>query len=175
MRWILDDGPLGSLADVASEERLVGYGPGKLWIAEQTQRDADQSPSRAELLTIEVPGGEKLIESFEIQLGTADPAERILMELHDEASSTVNLAEQQAIAWAQTHADDAVLVTADKRAAMIALAELGRSRVAHPFDLWIHLLEAEALALSEFRALCNRTRGKDQGLPRMPDRVTSLL
>jgi hypothetical protein len=65
------------------------------------------------------------------------------------------------------------VLTADKRASLTALAELGRSRVAHPFDLWIELLEHEAISLADFEHLCRRTKNHDSGLRRMPGRVAS--
>lgn len=68
-----------------------------------------------------------------------------------------------------------MFVTADTRAALTALAELGRMRVAHPFDLWLHLREQGVLATSAFKALCQRTKRRDQGLERMPDRVAKFI
>jgi len=50
-----------------------------------------------------------------------------------------NRAEHEAIAWALIHGPESVFVTADKRASLTALAELGRGRVCHPFDLWLEL------------------------------------
>ncbi len=64
-----------------------------------------------------------------------------------------------------------MFVVFDKRATVLALAELGRRRVGHAFDLWIEL-EAKGLISGEcFQRLCEATKSKDKGLKRMPARV----
>jgi len=72
-----------------------------------------------------------------------------------------------------SHRSDAVFVTQDRRAAMLALAELGRSRVAHPFDLWLHLQDRDLIRRAEFKELCRRTVTADTGLPGVPWRLLS--
>lgn len=172
MQWILDDGPFDTLADLAEPRNLRRYPPGKLVVAGQTTEDADGSRARVRLLEVETREGDRLVDSFEIFLGGDDPAGEIFLQLLGEEQTTVNRAELESIAWVLAREDrDALFVTADKRAALTALAELGRSRVAHPFDLWIELLDQGAVETEEFQNLCERTKGKDQGLRRMPPRV----
>lgn len=110
-----------------------------------------------------------------VLIGSNDPAAQVFLELHGEEKTTVNQAEREAIAWALTHEPEAIFVTTDRRATVTALAELGRERVAHPFDLWLYLLDRELLSSTDFRSLCEFTRRKDQGLERMPDRVKKRL
>lgn len=170
MRWVLDDGTFDTLADFGRPE-LLAYPPGRLVVAPSTAQAATDSEARARLLRLETPNGHRLFEIFEILLDGEDPAAAIFLELHREAETSVNRAEREAIAWALARADDAVFVTEDKLAALIALAELGRTRVAHPFDLWIELREADAVTPADFKRLCDRTKGRDQRLPRMPGRA----
>jgi hypothetical protein len=98
-----------------------------------------------------------------------------LIELHPDPASTTDLAEHESIAWALVHGPDAVFVSSDRRATLTALAELGRERVAHPFDLWLDLRKRRWLSPRAFERLCELTRKNDQGLPRMPKRVSELL
>lgn len=175
MRWILDDGPFDHLADEANLERLVDSYRGRLIVAPSTARGALPSSARTRLLNARLTNGKPLVQVFELLLSKDDPAAEIFLELHGQEKTTTNRAEMEAIAWILVHAADGVFVTADRRAALTALAELGRTRVAHPFDLWIELLNGDALTPEEFRALCNRTRQKDQGLVRMPGRVQNHL
>ena len=104
-------------------------------------------------------------------IGGEDPAAEVFFQLHEDPAATTDRAEHESIAWAQVHGEDTVFVCADRRAALTALAELGRARVAHPFDLWIDLRDRAWLTGSEFAALCTLTRKHDQGLPRLPGRV----
>jgi hypothetical protein len=176
MRWILDDGPFDCMARVLEPERVSGWKPGWLLVAPTTAKDAAQSePRRALLEARSRDRDQEVIGSFEIFHGTGDPAAGILAELHGGSESTDDLAERESIAWALTHDPDAVLVTGDKRAALTALAELGRGRVAHPFELWIELLEAELIDRDGFEELCRWTKNADQGLTRTPGRVSAAL
>lgn len=170
MRWILDDGPFDVLASV-QPEGLIRYPPRYLVIAQSTALAAKQSEGRTRLLGLRNPDGGSLIDVFEVIVSGSDPAGTVFLALHPDETSSLDRAECEAIAWALTRSDDAVFVTEDTRAALTALAELGRARVAHPFDLWIDLLEENAVSTEEFRQLCHRTQRKDQGLPRMPDRA----
>lgn len=90
--------------------------------------------------------------------------------LRQPVESSANLAENQAIAWALAERDDAVLVTVDKRAAVLALAELGRSRVAHAFDLWMQLRDECNISTEEYDELCDATLRADQSLKVLPIR-----
>ena len=84
---------------------------------------------------------------------------------------TKDLAEHESIAWALTQTAEVVFVTADRRASLTALAELGRGRVAHPFDFWLHLYAGGLVNRQQVDALCDRTRRSDSGLPRLPPRT----
>ncbi len=170
IRWILDDGPFDDLA-TTKPANLGTYSTGLLLIAPTTEREASRSSARKRLLEAERSGGEQVFQVFDVLLAEGDPVGETFLELHGGERTPTNRAEMEAIAWALHEARDAVFVTADLRASMTALAELGRGRVAHPFDLWIELLQAEALTPADFEALCTRTWRKDQGLVRIPSRI----
>lgn len=53
----------------------------------------------------------------------------------DDRSSTANLGEQECIALCTTTVTDSVFTSLDKKALALALAEIGSSRVAHPFEM----------------------------------------
>lgn len=149
----------------------MGWPAGKLLVAGSTHGAARQSSVRRRLLAATNEQGQRIFETFQVMVEKEDPAGRILLELHTDETTTTNMAEREAIAWALTHGHSAVFVTADKRASLTALAELGRSRVCHPFDLWLELLDAALISGSGFQELCEATRKKDLGLERMPGRV----
>mgnify|MGYP003376662509 CR=1 FL=1 len=69
---------------------------------------------------------------------------------------------------------EAVFVAEDKGAAFLALSELGRGRVATPFDLWDDLLGRSVIALAGFKRLCAATERSMQPL-RPPVRVARRL
>lgn len=176
MRWLLDDGPFGHLAGVVASDMATRWRAGHLGIASQTARDhRERSPQGRALLDVRTGGGSSVIETASIRFGAEDPAADVLAELHRDGVGTTDLAERQAIAWLLVHGPDTVFVAADKRAALTALAELGVGRVGHAFDVWIDLLDRQWIDLDEFARLCERTRKHDQGLERMPDRVSELL
>lgn len=172
MHWILDDGPFGHLAKVCSRYGVVHWESRRLWVANTTAMAA--SPPSRQLLAAEVDN-DPLVSTFEISLGAGDPAEQVLVDLHPDISSTTDLAEHESIAWALVHDPEAVFVCADRRASLTALAELGRRRVAHPFDLWLDLRSVGWLSPGMFEDLCQLTYRHDQGLPRMPQRVSEKL
>jgi hypothetical protein len=88
----------------------------------------------------------------------------------DATNATRDLGEDESIAYCIEEARDATFVTMDKRAAYIALSELGPGRVAVPFDLW-HWLRSEGLITSaECATLCEVTLRQDNGLPGIPRR-----
>jgi hypothetical protein len=165
--WILDDGPLGVLAETVKPAAVGSWPPGELLIAEQTAVDAagDRSGRRPGLLTLQAKG-EPVIGVVRLPLGSR--AAHILYDhLGRGSDDTEGRAERQAIAWAID-----VFVTHDKRAALTALAELGRGRGAHTFDLWIRLHASGHVTDEQFAALCERTAKRDDGLPGVPWRVT---
>lgn len=86
------------------------------------------------------------------------------------------MAEHESISWAQSEAPDTVFVSVDKGAIMIALAELGRERVASPFDLWIDLFRRRWLVESEFVRLCDHSYGQAKDLLQgKPKRIVEML
>lgn len=65
-------------------------------------------------------------------------------------------------------------MTEDKGAALLALGELGRSRVASSFDLWDDLRTRGVVDQARFDRLCNQTRIKgNTSLPGVPWRLRS--
>lgn len=173
MRWILDDGPLDLLASLTDLTKLASYPAGRLCVAPATAAAA-RSENRIRLLSVEAADGSAIFHRFEILLGSDDPAAELLLRLRAQERSPINLAEYEAIAWAAVHAEDAILVTQDKRAALIGLSLLGLAKVAHPYDVWIDLFDNSIVTEAEFRRLCEQSRRKEQNDPvlrHLPDRV----
>jgi hypothetical protein len=114
--------------------------------------------------------GEPVIEVHSIMVGSQ--AARFLFEdLRPNApSATKNLGEDAAIAYCAIERTDACFVTMDKGAAFLGLAELGRGRVATPFDLWDDLLCQGLIAPDEFSNLCEIVR-KSLALAGVPRRI----
>ena len=75
---------------------------------------------------------------------------------------TANLAEHQAIAWIISERRDGIFVTEDKKAAFLALAELGCGRVAHSHDLWLYLRDEGIINPLQFANLCKATCRTDR-------------
>jgi len=171
LRWILDDGPFGHLAKAIDPEDTNHWQADALLVAGATAAVA--TPTSKALLEVRVDA-KPIVATFEIRLGSGDPAEQVLIELRPDTMSTADLAEHESIAWAQVHGLDAIFVCADRRAALTALAELGKGRVAHPFDVWLDLRKRGWLNPGVFERLCQLTLKHDQGLPRMPARVQDL-
>ncbi len=158
--WILDDGPFGHLAKFARVEDLTDWPQGRLYVAEQTVLDARHSPARHALLAAD----NTPFMSFNIMVGT--PAADIVYEhLRRTASrATANLAEHQSIAWVISERPDAVFVTEDKKAAFLALAELGSGCVAHSHDPWLYLRDKSLVDQTQFENLCRATCRTDQSM-----------
>jgi len=175
VRWILDDGPFDALASLVEPSSLALYTSGRLIVAPTTARETRRSSSRARFLEATTQDGRSLVEVFDLLVEGDDAAGNIFLELHGEEKTTNDRAERESIAWALAHAKDAILVLEDRRAALTALAELGCARVAHSFDLWIDLFEEGVITATEFQGLCERTKRRDSGLNRMPERVTRRL
>lgn len=167
MIWLVDDGPLEDLARVIAGRSLADWPKGEFWVATQTSDDAKFQ--REKLLA----AAGSPFNVFEVEVGS-EAADVLYTHLRAGSSGTADLAEHQGIAWALTEAMEACFVSRDKRALSIALAELGLGRVAHAFDLWIHLRDNELVTQDEFNELCKRTLNADQGLPGLPIRCRSL-
>lgn len=168
--WIIDDGPFGNLAQSFSATVLASWKRTRLIVAKATADAVDQDGSGNRRALLGPDDGDQPFEIIDIQLD--DPAAEILFNhLRRDMGGGADLAEHQAIAWALVHSPEAVFVCQDKRAALIALAELGRGRVAHPFDLWLHLRDEGEISDGQFDDLCERTRRVDQALPGIPWRI----
>lgn len=145
--WVLDDGPFGSLA---KHYNRVWSWPARFLhtVAEvASAASLDRSGRRNSLLDMQ-HSGQPVIEVHSIMAGSK--AANFLFEYlrPRAASATKNLGEDAAIAYCVTERTDACLVTDDKHAAFLALAELGRGRVATPFDLWDDLLSRSSVRTS---------------------------
>ncbi|MBI4700345.1 MAG: hypothetical protein HY744_04105 [Deltaproteobacteria bacterium] len=161
------------LAETIAPAAPASWPPGELFVAEQTQADVahDKSGRRVALLAVRTDR-KPVIDVLRVPLGS--PAARILYDhLGRGSDDTEGRAERQAIAWAIDIGTDAIFVTHDKRAALTALAELGRCRVAHTFDLWMHLHASGRVTDDEYGRLCERTAKRDDGLPGVPWRIKS--
>jgi len=163
--WIIDDGPLDQLALTLPPLATASWPKGRFVVAEATRTAA--KGKRKELLD----GSPDTFDTCEIKVGSA--AFHVLYgHLRLPWGPVANAAEYQAIAWAIAQRQDAILVTLDKRAAMLGLAELGKGRVAHAFDLWLHLRDAGLVTKEQFTALCEATKRSDQALPGIPLRCS---
>ncbi|MEZ4267182.1 MAG: hypothetical protein R3F39_12460 [Myxococcota bacterium] len=152
--WIIDDGPLDTLAGVVDHRTVASWPTGKFVVADATASAA--TGDRRKLL--EAAG--QALAPFSVMMGTE--AERTLFgHLRRPNEADKNLAEHQSIAWALHEEPRAVFVGRDKGAAYLALAELGRCRAAHPSDLWLHLREQRLISEAEFAALCAKTQSAE--------------
>jgi len=152
---------MDQLARVVPLDEVASWPKGQFFVAEATRRNA--SGKRRELLACDPD----IFRTCEIAVGS-EAADILYGHLRLPREPIAKEAEYQAIAWAMTERKDAVLVTLDKRAAMLALAELGRGRVAHAFDLWLHLRDGGLITETQFAAICEATRRNDHGLPDIP-------
>lgn len=156
--WILDDGPFDLISRFVNFLDLPNWPQGQLFVAEQTALDARHSPTRNALLTTNPTP----FNVFNIMIG-APAFDIVYNHLRPTASrATANLAEHQAIAWIISERQDGIFVTGDKKAAFLALAELGRGRVAHPHDLWLQLRDQSLVDQAQFDGLCQTTCRSDQ-------------
>jgi hypothetical protein len=153
--WIIDDGPLDTLAGVVDHRAVASWPAGEFVVADATSNAA--TGDRKKLL--EAAGHS--LAPFSVMMGSQ--AERTLFgHLRRPNEADKNLAEHQSIAWALHEEPRAVFVGRDKGAAFLALAELGRCRAAHPSDLWLHLRDEGLVSEEEFVALCAKPRKGDQ-------------
>jgi hypothetical protein len=131
--WIIDDGPLDMMARCIPPHVYSAWNQDFLAVVEATEASAQQNPRRSQLLQ------QACFEILPVIVG--DVTDQILRQHLHRPFNATNLAEHQAIAWSLAHPDrPSVLVLADRRASLLALAELTRCHVAHPFELWDTLL-----------------------------------
>lgn len=169
---------MGHLASVVEAAQVTGWDAGRI-LAAATTLDSAREKRGAErtraLIAARTAQDEPVVAECLVEHGASDPAAEILVELHGESGTTTNLAEREAIAWCLARDSSGVFVTYDKRAALTALAELGRGRVAHGFDVWLDLLDLGWIRRGQFDTLCKLSRKNDPGLERMPGRVTARM
>lgn len=171
MKWILDDGPFGTLVFTLSPVDLSKWPDAELFVADATAAAASSDYSGRRQAALDVTSkstGVHVITVFDVLVDS--PAGSILYgHLRKGTGGSANLAEHQSIAGLLTHDDErSALVTQDKHAAFLALAELGRSRVCHPFELWNHFWTEGRLEEAQYRDLMDRTTRMDRSLPGVP-------
>ena len=159
--WLLDDGPFEILAKWVSPEKVDRWPKGLCRVAEATARNAAQDPKRKRLLAAPA--------FATATIAIQDPAHRILTEhlRREDEFTRVNLAEHQGIAWLLTQ-EEGIFVVTDKQATVLALAELGRGRVAHAFDFWELLHQQALFDDGDVESVTRATLKRDQGLPGLP-------
>lgn len=167
--WVLDDGPFGTLGRCF--DPAWNWPPATLHLVREVERGAwtDKSGRRQKLLSM-TNGGSPCITVHDILEGT--PAAAMLYE-HlrlNSTHATRNLGEDASIAFCAWVRTEAIFVTQDKGAALVALAELGMGRVATPFDLWHDLAQRGLVSNAQFHALCDSTRKSDSAWPGVPMR-----
>lgn len=167
-QWVLDDGPLGDLA--LQFDPAWSWPASTLHVVREVANGAarDRSGRRTSLLRM-ATGGVTAIAVHDLVVGS--PASDLLFQhlRRDSADTGENLGEHASIAFCAHVAPSAVFVPRDKKAAFLALAELGIGRVATPFDLWADLKGARLITAPQFATLCERT-ARDSGLPGIPRR-----
>jgi hypothetical protein len=169
--WIIDDGPLDWLARAVAPRDTIGWPAGRYFVADATKTAAEHGAAQGNFAATKrrklLGSSANAIGSFSIEIGSQGAS--ILYEHLGRASdSPTDLAEHESIVWALTERTDAILVTVDKKAAMLALAELGCGRVAHAFDLWLDLRDNHLVTDNQFAKLCQDTLRSDQGIKSMP-------
>jgi len=167
--WLLDDGPFGLLG--RHFDPAWAWPAATLHLIREVAASAprDQSGRRQKLLDMRDASGVSSIEAHDAGLSAA----KILFEhlRPSEVTASRDLGEDASIAFCLAEAHEAIFVTMDKRAAYVALAELGPARVATPFDVWIWLHEQGLISTAQRLALAEATRKQDQGLTRLPYRL----
>lgn len=154
--WIMDDGPLDTLAAVVGPGSFASWPPGKIKVADATMRSA--SGNRLALLS----ASPSPFEGFSVMMGST-ASDVLYGHLRQPSTSDKNLAEHQSSAWVLSECpDDAVLAARDKRAAFLALAELGRGGAAHPTELWLLLRQEGLVTRAQFVEFCAKTSQSEQ-------------
>ncbi len=167
--WVLDDGPFGLLATQA--DLSAPWPSSALHVVAEVADSArlDQSGRRQALLTLTGSGGLPVVQVHQILTGSAAATFLFSYLRPNAASATKDLGEHASIALCALELLDGVFVAMDKGAVFLALAELGRERVAMPFDLWSDLLAKNLIGATQYGELCQRTV-KQTGLPGLPAR-----
>ena len=168
IKWILDDMVLEDMARKVPARDLSTWPNNELVVADATVRAASLDVSGRRLSMLAAKSGitgTEVISSFTVTVGSL--AGKILYDHLRASNTTANLAEHESIAWALADpaGKDSILVTRDKLAAMLALAELGRGRVSHPYEFFEYLFKKRYLTSQQFDDLAVSTRKADQSIP----------
>lgn len=168
-RWMLDDGPFGILARCA--DASWSWRPSSFYVADTVAKGAskDKSGRRQDLLSLEMEG-ESVVIARAVEVGS-DADTTLWGHLRkQQALASRDLGENESIALLIHEMADAVFVVLDRKAAMVAWAELGHGRVASPFDYWDWLRAEGVIDQAAFDLLCERVTREDTGLPGIPVR-----
>ncbi len=172
MIWVVDDGPLGRLARRFSADWR--WPAATLDVVESVASAAakDKSGRTQKLLAMRAEI-EPVVRVHSIGVGT--PAADYLFSYlrMNPPNATVDFGEHESLAYCMAVDSSAVFVTEDKRAAFLALAELGPARVATPFDLWRSLFERELISAEERQQL-DEELWRHASLPGIPRRLKSV-
>ncbi|MDO9016322.1 MAG: hypothetical protein Q8S73_37390 [Deltaproteobacteria bacterium] len=167
-RWLLDDGAL----DVLASRTIQWTGrelPGVLEVMSEVATSATASLLRTQLLAREQLGA-PLVEQHEILVGSDEEAYLTTHLRANVFAAKEHLGEHEAIAWCRCRDQDIVFVSMDKGAVYLALAELGRARVATPFDVWRDLLDRDWIDAVDFDRLCKWTAARSSPQVKVPRR-----
>lgn len=167
--WMLDDGPLGILARVAQPS--WGWKPASFHLAESVAMCTalDKSGRRQALLAARA-GGQDVVVKHAVSAGSMADGTLWGHLRTSSALATRDLGEDESIALLVHDLQELVFVVLDRKAAMVALAELGPGRVASPFDYWDWLRSEGIVDASGFDLLCARVLAEDSGFPGRPVR-----
>jgi len=141
-RWMLDNGVIDLLAGEFDVLRPWPNAPEAIIVdvvAKEACRGGGRRPQRSFLVEGDIANGVvPWLQTVALPLD-GEPLAALLRLRPKEASADKNLGEDASIALAATTERAAILVTLDKTAAFVALAELGPCRVCTPFDFWADL------------------------------------
>lgn len=172
--WFIDDGVLGILA--RARDPSWDWPAGVLAVLESVARGSglDRSGRRPALLAWTAGDSRPVIDVKRIVVGTQAFAflDALRTSWHDPVA---DLGEHESIAWCHTEDPDGVFVTMDKGALMLASAELGPSRVATPFDLWLDLMDSNLIDRPTCEWLANETAKPLRPMVRVPTRLVARV
>jgi hypothetical protein len=169
-RWLLDDGPLGLLA--RHFDPTWSWPAATLHVMKEVASGApaDKSGRRQQLFAMVDGAGASSVLVVDGGAPTADVLFRHVRP--SAATATKDLGEDASIAYCIAEDTASTFVTMDKRAAYVALAELGSARVSTPYDLWAWLRESGLIMEAQWQLLAEATAKQDQGMSRVPLRFT---
>lgn len=167
-RWVLDCTPLVLLGRYA--EVRWSWPAGTLEVVREVEAEAAPRRDGRRILDLGRPASPCVVVR-DIR-ATSDAAAMLFQYLRAGASSaTQNMGEDASIAFCAHEAPDAVFVALDNNATYTAVSELGRGRVATPFDVWHDLRERGLVGVTVYGRLCDATLRQRQNLPGVPRRL----